>query len=229
MKMYSPFSMLFATTVVATVSLAGASAASASTDVLTESQETAIRAKMTSGGIASGTQDALIEKIEAGIAPELTQRKGTSRNRQRAHRDGRAHDRHLRRRLTKLDRDPDGLRKTDWPGTPLFDKRVPERRRLEGGVPCRHLRHHQQRDLRDRLSDELSRAGEGARHAVTDLRQRRRLLHPLREHQEGHAEQRRTGLGRALVLGERRVGHHERRLWHPSQRHHCDHLLNLTG
>ncbi|WP_017202936.1 hypothetical protein [Microbacterium algeriense] len=70
MKMYSPFSMLFATIVVATVSLAGASAASASTDVLTESQETAIRAKMTSGGIASGTQDALIEKIEAGIAPD---------------------------------------------------------------------------------------------------------------------------------------------------------------
>jgi hypothetical protein len=50
--------------------LAGTAPAFADDDMLTDDQESAIRVNMTEGGINAATQDALVEKMEAGVAPD---------------------------------------------------------------------------------------------------------------------------------------------------------------
>lgn len=61
---------LIAGLAIGVLTLAGTSSASADTDLLSDTQESEIRVNMTNGGIDPATQDALINKIEAGIAPD---------------------------------------------------------------------------------------------------------------------------------------------------------------
>ncbi|WAA66418.1 hypothetical protein [Microbacterium oxydans] len=70
MKAHFRLSILLAALAAGVIPLAGTAAASADTAALTDSQEAAVRVNMTRGGISPHIQDALIEKIEAGIAPD---------------------------------------------------------------------------------------------------------------------------------------------------------------